>query len=80
MNTKLTLRMDDSVIRMAKAYSERTGKSVSRLVEDYLTVLGGEVANSETELTPRVRRMYGALVGADVSEADYRVYLEAKHR
>ena len=35
MNTKLTLRLDDELIREAKEYSQETGKSVSRLVEDY---------------------------------------------
>lgn len=36
MNTKLTLRMDESVIRGAKRYSARVGKPVSRIVEEYL--------------------------------------------
>lgn len=30
MNTKLTLRLDDSLIRSAKYHSAKSGKSVSR--------------------------------------------------
>jgi len=35
VNTKLTLRLDDELIRSAKRYAGRSGKSVSRLVADY---------------------------------------------
>ena len=64
MNTKLTLRLDDELIRGAKRYAARSGKSVSRLVGDYFAILesGGEAA--DVALTPRVRRLLGALAGA----------------
>ena len=34
MNTKLTLRLDDHLIKSAKEYSAQTGKSVSKIVSD----------------------------------------------
>ena len=36
MHTKLTLRIDEDLIKRAKTYSRQTGKSVSQLVADYL--------------------------------------------
>jgi len=39
MNTKLTLRLDEELIVKAKAYAERSGKSVSGLVSDYFSML-----------------------------------------
>jgi len=39
MNTKLTLSLDDDVIAKAKAYAKANGKSLSQLIENYLSVL-----------------------------------------
>lgn len=80
MNTKLTLRMDEDVIRGAKRYSAKTGKSVSQLVEDYLAVLSREVPLSKDSLPPAVRALYGALAGSGVSERDWYEHLEEKYR
>ncbi|MDO8847863.1 MAG: DUF6364 family protein [Coriobacteriia bacterium] len=80
MNTKLTLRMDDSVIRGAKRYSAKAGKSVSQLVEDYLAVLSREAGSSEDTLPAVVKSLYGALAGSGVSEQDWYAHLEEKHR
>ncbi len=80
MNTKMTLRLDDRLIDRAKRYSSRTGKSVSRLVADYFTLLEGDEPIPGAELTPRVRAMIGSLKGASATEEDYRRYLEEKYR
>lgn len=84
MNVKLTLRMDEQLIKSAKRYSGKTGKSVSRLVEDYFAFIAAEegatFTAAPTELTPRVRSLLGALRGAEVSQKDYRDHLEKKHR
>jgi hypothetical protein len=84
MNTKLTVRMDDQLIRSAKRYSDKSGKSVSRLVEDYFAFIAAEesaaVAVAPAELTPRVRSLLGALRGAQVTEQDHREHLEEKHQ
>lgn len=79
MNTKLTLRLDDELIERAKRHSAKSGKSVSRLVSDYFSLIeSGEMVKGE--LTPRVRGLRGALSGSDVDERDYRRHLEEKHR
>lgn len=80
MRTKLTLRLDEDVIRRVKAYSSRSGKSLSRLVEDYFSFINAGLDTSGRDLTPRVRSLLGALAGGRVSEEDYRRHIEAKHR
>ena len=80
MNTKLTLRLDDRLIRNAKRHSSRFGKSVSKLVADYFALIDADEEIPGTEITPRVGSLIGALKGASVTEADYRRHLEEKHR
>ncbi|TVR65524.1 MAG: antitoxin [Candidatus Competibacteraceae bacterium] len=80
MNTKLTLRLDDGLIRSAKRHSAKSGKSISRLVADYFTLLVAREDAADTELTPRVRSLLGALSGAAIDEQDYRRHLENKHQ
>lgn len=75
---KLTLSVDGEVVARAKRYAARQGTSVSRLVEGYLEVLGGPVA--EEDLPPITRRLAGVLKGSRISKEDYRRYLERRHR
>jgi hypothetical protein len=77
MNTKLTLRMDDALIERAKLHSDRSGRSLSRLVSDFFSAIDAPLGSSE--LTPRVRSLVGALSGAPLDEGDYRRHLEEKH-
>ena len=79
MNTKLTLRLDDELIRAAKRHAERSGTSVSKLVADYFALIDAE-APKGPELTPRVRALFGSLSGSPVDERDHRAHLEQKHR
>ncbi|HOS65688.1 MAG TPA: DUF6364 family protein [Candidatus Latescibacteria bacterium] len=79
MNTKLTLRLDDRLIRSAKRHSAKSGKSVSRLVSDYFALIDATEKGAPAEMTPRVRALYGALSGTPVEEQDYRRHLEEKH-
>ncbi|HEY5113772.1 MAG TPA: DUF6364 family protein [Coriobacteriia bacterium] len=77
MNTKLTLRMDDALIERAKQYSDRSGKSLSRLVSEFFSAIDAPAAPAD--LTPRVRSLVGALSGSPLDEDDYRRHLEEKH-
>jgi len=79
VRTKLTLRLDTRLIRRAKAYSLRRGKSVSSVVADYFAALDAP-AGSPLELTPKVLSLLGSLGGSCLDEADYRRHLERKHR
>lgn len=79
MNTKLTLRLDEQLIRKAKSYSARSGKSVSQLVADYFALIDADEELTGTEISPRVRSLIGAFKGS-TTEDDYRRYLEEKYR
>lgn len=71
---KLTLTVDERVIRRAKRFSARHGTSVSELVTRFLGSLEDGVATD----TPVVSRLRGIL-NEPVSEEDYRRHLEDKH-
>ena len=79
MNTKLTLRLEERLIRNAKHYSHQRGKSLSQLVADFFRLIEGEEEAAETEISPRVRALIGSLRGIDLTEEDYRRHLEEKH-
>ncbi|MBI2942739.1 MAG: antitoxin [Candidatus Wallbacteria bacterium] len=81
MHTKLTLSMDEEVIRKAKQAAKEMGKSVSGMVEDFLAaVTKARGKRKRGELTPVVRSLLGCLKGAAVDEEDYKNYLEEKYR
>lgn len=68
MQTKLTLRLDDRLIRKAKRYSARNGKSISRLVADYFDLLESGDGPPVEPLSDRVRSLVGVLAAADTSK------------
>lgn len=80
MHTKLTLRLDERLVRRAKAYARRTGKSLSGLVADFFARLHEPHEAPSEPLSPEVRSLYGALGDKQVAEEDYRRYLAEKHR
>lgn len=81
MHTKLTLRLDDGLIRQAKGYARRSGKSVSEIVGDLFALLGVRREGKDEEaLTPAVRSLRGLLGKSGLDERDYRRHLEDKHR
>ena len=79
MQTKLTLRLDDRLIRRAKQHARRAGKSLSVLVAEYFEALGARQRTRPDE-TPVVRELYGALTGCGLDERDYREHLDRRHR
>ena len=83
MQTKLTLRLEQRLIRRAKAYARRTGKSVSELVADFfgrLEAPADEPGPRVVAQSPAVQSLVGALAGAQLDEGDYRAHLVKKHR
>ena len=77
MQRKLTLRMDDAIIRKAKRLARQRGQSVSRLVSDYVTHASEENSPS---LPPQTAAMVGILDSSTrLTEKDYRKQLEDKH-
>jgi hypothetical protein len=80
MHTKLTLRLDERLVRRAKAYARRTGKSVSQIVAEYFLLLLGREDQEGEQLPPTVRQLKGSLRGKRVDRRDYYEYLGKKHQ
>ncbi len=77
MTSKLTLSVDDQVVRRAKKYAADRGTSVSRLVEQYLDQISRPPPQ---RVTPVLQRLRGCLAGLSLDEKDYRKHLERKYR
>ena len=79
MTTKLTLTVEKSVIERAKSYAKNTGRSLSEIIENYLTTITKESTNDE--LSPKLKKLVGAVnLPEDFDEkAELRSALEKKH-
>lgn len=78
--TKLTLSVQQGVVKRAKRYAARRGTSVSRLVERYLDLVSRPASEADADPTPVLKRLRSELKRASVDVADYRRYLERKYR
>jgi hypothetical protein len=78
MNTKLTLRMDETIVRKAKNEAKRRGKSVSRMVAEFIESIGLQ-QTSKKDLPPTTASLVGILKGKEISEEDYKIHLREKY-
>lgn len=60
MDTKLTLNIDRDIIRKAKNYARKRGRSLSDIVESYFKALTHRADTSDDELTPKVKSLLGS--------------------
>ena len=79
MQTKLTLRLDENLIKSAKSHANISGKSVSQMVADYFYLLDMKTIKKPAQLTPIVKSLKGSLQDTDLDESDYKRYLEDKY-
>ncbi len=81
MNSKLTLRLDESLIKFAKEYSEQTGKPVSRIVANLFEMIKNEKLTKESKDTvpPTVSSLRGILKGKKINENEYKKHLVDKY-
>ena len=78
MNAKLTLRMDDKLIAIAKEEAAMRGKSVSQMVGDFFDQLV-RTQTSVQKTPPVTDSLRGVLKGVVVSEEDYKKHLQEKY-
>jgi hypothetical protein len=75
--SKLTLSIDENVVRRAKQFAGTRRTSVSRLVERFLSLLPRQETEHESPVLDQLR---GALGGKKVQARDYRRHLEQKYK
>jgi hypothetical protein len=78
MTTKLTLTLDDKVIKGAKKYAKASGRSVSELVESYFKSLTALTDNQAETLSPSVRSLMGCFKAPE--DFDYKKILKDEKR
>lgn len=61
MTTKLTLSIEKAIIQKAKGYAEKTGRSLSDLIESYLeSLIQADKDINMEQLPPKLDRLFGA--------------------
>ena len=60
MNTKLTLKLDKSIIDKAKEYAKGKNISLSKMIENYLQALTNK-RNREIKISPLVESLIGVI-------------------
>jgi len=79
METKLTLRLNDSVIERAKIYARSHRISLSKMIESYLdSITKQKEVEKRISITPLVESLSGVIeLPADFDfKREYRDYLE----
>ena len=59
MNTKLTLTIEQAIIKRAKSYAKEKGRSLSDIIENYLKAITKE-QRIEEELSPLIKSLQGS--------------------
>ena len=81
VDTKLTLKLDQSVIEKAKDYAKKQRTSLSRLIENYLLNITRE-KETDSEITPLIRSLSGIINLPDDynHKQGYKDYLANKYK
>jgi len=77
MQTKLTLRVEDSLIQQAKEYAKEHDKSLSQIVADYFRAITEN--QQRLENAPITQSLIGVLNPSELDEEDYKKHLEDKY-
>ena len=77
MQTKLTLRLDESLIQQAKIYAKQHEKSLSQVVADYFQALNQP--SPLVKSAPITQSLIGILENSAIDESDYSRHLEDKY-
>ena len=68
MDSKLTLKLNESVIEQAKQYAKKNNISLSRMIENYLQAVTVRKENV-MKISPLVKSLTGVI---ELDEGDYR--------
>ncbi len=82
MSSKLTLYIDENLITYVKRYAKENNLSVSKVVNNFLTLLKNEPDPNQYKKhqnTPITDMLKGALKGKEIDITDYHKHLEEKY-
>jgi hypothetical protein len=74
MNTKLTLTIEQEIIKRAKKYAQKNGRSLSGLIENYLKAVTTEEKTVQKEKSPLTDSLKGSFKAP--ADFDYKKSLE----
>lgn len=60
MTTKLTLTVEEKVIKKAKSYARKTGRSLSEIIERYLETLTEEHQDTK-QISSKLQKLVGSV-------------------
>ncbi len=79
MNSKLTLKLDDNVIKQAKKYAKENNISLSKLIENYLRAVTIR-KKRKPEISPLVESLTGVIkIKNKDYKKDYSDFLSKKY-
>ena len=81
MDSKLTLKLDASIIEQAKIYAKNSNTSLSKLIENYLAALTSE-SKKKRKVNPIVKSLTGIITLDDNKDykKSYSKYLVEKYK
>lgn len=82
MTTKLTLSIEKSVVQRAKQYAYKNGKSLSRVVQQYLESITEKKSFDKSELPDKLKKLFGVVkIPADLDhKKEIRKILSEKYK
>ncbi|WP_258101308.1 DUF6364 family protein [Marinoscillum pacificum] len=79
MDSKLTLKLESSIIEEAKKYAKKHQTSVSKMVENYLLAVTQNPYDQE--ITPLVKSLSGVIeIPQDEDQLEYTKFLDKKYQ
>ncbi len=80
MDTKLTLKLDESIIKKAKQFAKENNISLSKLIEGYLKALTNNDSSKDIQISPLVESITGVIAEPDEERKNYNNYLNKKYK
>jgi hypothetical protein len=82
MDAKLTLKLNQEVIKKAKLYAAEKKISLSRMIENYLNSLTSDKTNDDIQISPFVKSLSSGIeIPADYDyKKDRADYLDQKYK
>lgn len=70
MTRKLTLAIDESVVKQAKKYAHQRNMSLSKLVEFFFSLLTSEAQGKSIPVSPITSGLSGMVKSGDIKDKD----------